>query len=226
MKPSRLAARLSAVALLLFASSLFTARAQSGPSADLDALSALEKEIIQEINFARTRPREYASLLEQLRPHFNGNTYQRPGRPGLVTQEGITALEDAIRALRSANPLAPLNVSKGMCMGAGAHVKDQGPRGLTGHKGTDGSLCEERLGRFGSFQGGVGENLSFGTETARERVMTLLIDDGFATRGHRQRLLSPDFKVAGVSCGDHSQMGTMCVITLAGGFSDGGRKSA
>ena len=226
MKPSSPAARLFAFALLLFAFSTTAAYAQSGPSADGGDLSPLEKEIIQEINLARTSPQQYASFLEQLRPHYKGNVFQRPGRTALATQEGVLALDDAIRHLRQARPLAPLNVSRGMCMGAGIHVKDQGPKGLTGHKGTDGSLCEERLGRFGSFQGGVGENLSFGSESARERVITLLIDDGFATRGHRQRLLSPDFKVAGVSCGDHSQYGTMCVITLAGGFSDGGKKAA
>ena len=56
--------------------------------------------------------------------------------------------------------------------------------------------------------------------------MTLLIDDGFTDRGHRTRLLSPDFKVAGVSCGDHAQLGVMCVITLAGGYTDRANQGA
>lgn len=34
-----------------------------------------------------------------------------------------------------------------------------------------------------------------------------------------QRLLNPEYKVVGVACGAH-KMGPMCVITLAGGFSD------
>lgn len=223
MKPSRPATpgvRLVASALFVFALSLtHAARAQS-PTPEAAFLSALEREIFQEMNAARTRPQEYAALLEQLRPHFKGNVYQPPGRPAFVTQEGARALDDAIAFLRRARPVAALGVSKGMCLGANVHVKDQGPKGLTGHKGTDGSLCEQRLGRFGNPVGGVGENLSFGNDTARERVINLLIDDGVANRGHRQRLLSPDFKVGGVSCGDHSQFGTMCVITLAGGFND------
>ncbi len=69
-------------------------------------------------------------------------------------------------------------------------------------------------------QGEAGENLSYGKDAARHRVLTLLIDDGFANRGHRNRLLSPDYKVVGVSCGDHTQLGGMCVITFAGGFTD------
>jgi len=70
------------------------------------------------------------------------------------------------------------------------------------------------------WQGGVGENLSYGNESARERVVTWLIDDGVSTRGHRTRLLSADYKVAGLSCGPHPEYGTMCVVTLAGGFVD------
>jgi hypothetical protein len=59
---------------------------------------------------------------------------------------------------------------------------------------------------------------------ARARVLTLLIDDGFANRGHRKRLLDASFRVAGVACGDH-KLGAMCVITLAGGFTDGSTKT-
>ena len=55
-------------------------------------------------------------------------------------------------------------------------------------------------------------------------MLTLLIDDGFASRGHRKRLLDPSFRVAGIACGDH-KLGSMCVITLAGGFTDGAPKT-
>src|SRR5258707_10583090 len=64
----------------------------------------------------------------------------------------------------------------------------------------------------------IGENLTYGDESARERLLTWLIDDGFPGRGHRLRLMSSDYKVAGVCCGPHPQFKSMCVITLAGGF--------
>jgi hypothetical protein len=63
----------------------------------------------------------------------------------------------------------------------------------------------------------IGENLSYGTDTARERVLTLLIDDGFANRAHRKRLLDPSFHVTGIACGDH-KLSALCVITLTCGF--------
>ena len=211
----------STLFIILASSILFVAHAQTQRAAINDQyLSPLEREILQEINLARTRPADYAVYLEKLKPYFKGKMYQPPGQAALVTEEGTAALEEAIRALRATNPLPPYSISKGMCMGAFEHVKDQGPKGLMGHKGTDGSLCEERVGRYGAWQEAIGENLSYGKDSARERVMTLLIDDGVANRGHRNRILNRDYKVVGVSCGDHSQLGTMCVITFAGNFAE------
>jgi uncharacterized protein YkwD len=46
-------------------------------------------------------------------------------------------------------------------------------------------------------------------------VIGLLVDDGVASRGHRQNLLNPVFKYAGVGCGRHATYKEMCVIDLA-----------
>jgi uncharacterized protein YkwD len=182
--------------------------------------SQYESELLQEINLVRTKPSEFATILEQAKAHFKGNIYQPPGQPALSTQEGAKALDEAVAFLRRASPLRPYSLSPGMTQAAKHHVIDQGARGLTGHRGADGSLCEQRLGRFGSLQGSVGENLSYSRESTRQRIITWLVDDGFASRGHRLALLSPDFKVVGVSCGDHSSQGVMCVVTFAGGFTE------
>ena len=194
------------------------------PSAEGAAAAALEQELLNEINLARTRPAEYASHLEQLRPYFNGKEYRRPGLPGLLTQEGTRALNEAIGFLRAARPAPALTLSQGMRAGAYELVKEQAGTDLTGHRGADGGFCEQRALRFGAWKEPIGENLSYGSDTARERVLTLLIDDGFANRGHRRRLLDDAFRVAGVACGEH-KLGAMCVITLSGGFTDGAPKA-
>jgi hypothetical protein len=112
-------------------------------------------------------------------------------------------------------------VSEGLSFAAIAHVKDQSGSGATGHRtGNGGGLIEDRVKPFGSWQGAIGENLSYGSESARDRLLTWLIDDGFASRGHRKRLMSSDYKVAGLSCGPHPEYGTMCCLTLAGNFID------
>lgn len=184
------------------------------------ALSSAEQDLLNEINQVRAHPQVYASYLEKLKPMFSGKQYQPQGQDALDTQEGWSAVEGAIKFLRAAKPLGPLNASEGLSLAALAHVKDQSSNGATGHKGTDSTFIEQRVKPFGSWQGGIGENLTYGDESARERVLTWLIDDGFASRGHRNRLMSDNYRVAGISCGPHPEYQSMCVVTLAGGFVD------
>ena len=218
-RPHGPAPRIVCALALLFAFAAFSTPAQKLMTTSTPSFAALEQEVLSEINLARTSPARYAEYLEQLRPLFVGTELRRPGRPSLRTQEGASALEEAVRFLRAAKPLPPLELSKGMCSGAKELVNDQGTTGATGHRGTDGSFCEARVERFGTWADPIGENLSYGTETARERIITLITDDGFANRGHRTRIFDPRFKVAGVACGDHKE-GPLCVVTFAGGFTD------
>lgn len=214
---------LACFALALSFPALRSSRAQSlaaaGAKTSSDAFASVEQSLLNEINLVRAHPAEYAAYLEQMRKYFVGNELRRPGKPALVTAEGAAALDDAIKFLRAVKPAPPLSASTGMCLGARELVKDQGTSGATGHRGADGSFCEQRTQRFGNWTGDIGEDLDYSDDTARERVLMLLIDDGVANRGHRLRLLSPDYKVVGVACGSH-KLGGMCVITFAGGFTD------
>jgi uncharacterized protein YkwD len=208
------------LALIASFSGANSSHSQTQKTSTASGLSQAEQDLLTEINQARANPGTYASYLANLKPFFNGKEYQPTGRPALKTQEGWAAVEDAIEFLRTTKPLGPLTTSTGLSLSAQVHVKDQGRAGTTGHKGTNDSLIEQRVKPFGNWQGAIGENLTYGNDSARERVLTWLVDDGFASRGHRKRLLSSDYKVAGLSCGPHPQFGTMCCLTLAGGFTD------
>jgi len=155
-----------------------------------------------------------------MKPLFNGKQYTIAGRPSLITEEGWTAVDEAIRFMRTAKPMGPLNPSRGLSLAALAHVKDQSGSGNTGHQGSNRTMIEDRVKPFGNWQGNIGENITYGNDSARERLLTWLIDDGFPSRGHRNRVMSTDYKVAGISCGSHPQFSAMCVLTLAGGFAD------
>ncbi len=205
------------LAIVLF-DGLDRTRSQTNQLAATGGLSTAERDLLGEINSARAHPGEYAGYLEKLRPLFDGKVYSPSGQEAYATQEGWSAVEEAMKFLRTAKPQGPLNMSSGLCLAAATHVKDQSASGATGHKGADSTLIEERVKPFGNWQGGIGENLTYGKESARERVLTWLIDDGFASRGHRMRIMSENYRVAGVSCGPHPQFGAMCVLTLAGGF--------
>jgi uncharacterized protein YkwD len=183
--------------------------------------SQAEQDLLNEINQARAQPQVYADYLEKLKPLFKGKQYTAAGSDvALVTLEGWDAVEDAIKFMRAAKPTGPLSPSEGLRLAASSHVKDQSASGATGHAGGDKMMIEQRVKPFGKWHGDIGENLVYGDESARERILTWLIDDGVASRGHRVRIMSKNYKVAGISCGPHPEYGAMCVLALAGGFSD------
>lgn len=180
--------------------------------------SALENEIVQEINLARQNPKKYAFFLEQLKPYYVGRFIKRPDEPSILTEEGVSAVDEAIRFLKSAKPLAPLEYSKGMSRAAMDHVRDQGRKGTLGHRGSDGSQPGDRVNRYGAWRWTVGENISYGRENARDIVMGLIIDDGVPGRGHRDNIFNSRYCFIGVACGQHKTFDVMCVITFAGEF--------
>lgn len=188
-------------------------------------LSQAEQDLLTEINQARANPQLYAGYLEKLKPRFKGKQYTTETLD-VETQEGWSAVEDAISFMRVAKPTGPLSASDGLYFAASSHVKDQSASGATGHAGADKMMIDERVKPFGSWQGDIGENLTYGNESARERLLTWLIDDGFANRNHRKRVMGSNYKVAGISCGPHPEYGSMCVLALAGGFTDSAVKPA
>ena len=175
----------------------------------------LAREIHAETNLVRRDPAAYAVHLEQLVPQFEGNVLQRPGRPYLRTEEGETAVHEAIAALRSRRPAGPLRWSRGLAGAAGDHVRDQGPIGGLEHHGTDGSDPARRAERRGRWVGGIAENMAFGENPARQVVIQLLIDDGVPDRGHRDNMLDPRWTVEGVACGPHRVYRQICVMNYA-----------
>jgi len=193
---------------------------QSHRTSEVPYLAPLEKAVINEINLARTSPREYQSLLEQFEKYYDGKLLRVPGQTPILTREGTSAVTEAIRSLRSQTPVSPLNSSKGMSLGARDHIRDLGTSGTSQHTGSDGSQPWDRVNRYGTWQKIIGENISFGHNHASNIVMTLMIDDGVPNRGHRKNILNPDFHVVGVACGDHPAYRTICVITFAGGYEE------
>jgi uncharacterized protein YkwD len=207
--------------LFLFEILLFTPTAgstQSNQTGALTHLSPLEEAVANEINLARSSPKEYLFFLEQFKKDYDGKLLKLPGETPILTKEGTSAVAEAIRFLRSQKPVSPLSPSKGMSSGAKDHIRDLGTSGASHHKGSDGSQTWDRVNRYGTWQKIIGENISFGHNKARNIVMTLVIDDGVPDRGHRKNIFNSEFSVVGVACGDHPAYRTICVITFAGGY--------
>jgi len=180
--------------------------------------SFLERQVIKEINLARQNPKRYAIFLEQEKSYYVGKFIKRPGETTIITEEGVSAVDEAIRFLKMTKPVGTLKFSKGISRAAMDHVKDQGRKGTLGHRGSDRSQPGDRVNRYGTWRWTVGENISYGRDNAREIVIGLIIDDGVPGRGHRNNLFNPAYKVAGVACGYHKTFEVMCVIDFAGEF--------
>jgi uncharacterized protein YkwD len=193
---------------------------QSSVGGNAKFLSPLENSVVHEINMARTAPKDYASLLEQCRKYYDKKILRLPGKTPILTKEGVKAVVEAIRFLHSLQPLPPLIPSEGMFSGAKDHVKDQGSAGSSQHKGSDGSQPSDRVNRYGTWEKSIGENISYGSDQARDIVMGLIIDDGVPSRGHRKNIFNSDFRVIGVACGPHPAYRDVCVITFAGRYKE------
>lgn len=188
-----------------------TLNSDNGPA----YLSILERDVIAELNLARSKPKVYADFLTSYGDLFRGREVHEAGKTILLTKEGKGAVNEAIRFLRNQKPLSVLTASKGMSKGANDMVRMQEATSQIGHKGIDGSTFAERISRYGTWSGLCSENIDYGNNTARRIVMALIIDDGVSNRGHRKSIFEPGFTRVGVSFGGHKTYGYMCVIEYA-----------
>ncbi len=108
--------------------------ALAAPAAALD--QDLAGQVLAEINLARTSPRTYAGFLREFRGMFRGKYFVLPGSDTrMQTNEGVKAVDEAIKVLSRQKPLPPLAWSDGLAAAAAELVKEQGESGAIGHGG-------------------------------------------------------------------------------------------
>ena len=163
-------------------------------------LSPLEKDVLLEINKARTNPRAYAALY--LLPSV------KDGNASEAMKECIIEMKD-MKALKALQP------GKGLTLAAQEWVRLQGPSEYIGH---DMNL-RLRLAKYCYF-GYYSENISYGYDDARTIVIRLLEDDKVPSRGHRKIILSRAYTHVGIGCGTHKRYRYMCVQDFAERYKD------
>lgn len=187
------------------------------PKSPSVSLSRMESDIISEMNRVRSNPPAYERDLLMWRRQFNGKSVRLRGLVFLQTQEGTSAVDEAILFVRKTRPVPTLQFSPALTLAARDLVRDQGMRGTTGHYSSDGKNSFQRMKRYGKLHQTAGENISYGSDTAQAVVRDLIVDDGVRDRGHRTHIFQPRFRLTGVACGYHRHYRVMCNINYAGG---------
>ena len=85
---------------------------RASAATDAEDLSPLEKSVFEELNFARTQPKELAKHLLAMRPHFDGKIMKLPGREAAV-QGGDQAPSD-----RCSTPTVPEGLGRHVAGGS------------------------------------------------------------------------------------------------------------
>jgi len=173
--------------------------------------SSVARDLVSEVNLARTDPRAYAAKLRAHRRLYVGHVLRQPGQIDIVTQEGVAAVDEAIAHLERQRPVPALDHDEALAAAALDHVSDQGPKGALGHASSDGRNFTHRFTRRGAAPYG-GENIAYGSpQSAEAVVLQLLVDDGVRDRGHRKNIFQTGYRRIGAACGTHATYRYMCV---------------
>jgi len=174
------------------------------------SLGDQESALFREINNVRRDPSAYADILEKERkPYFEGRNLKKPNsKVTLITEEGVYAVDECIKALASTPALPDFTVSYGLTLAAREAVRD-----LSSAEDRIDSV--KRLHQYGDFEEQAVEIACFSRPPfdAKEAVLRLLIGDGQPLREHRSYILSPSFKVVGVAVRD-LPYGHESIVTL------------
>lgn len=183
-------------------------------------IGQLELETLAELNLVRKSPKEYAKKVLEYKKYYNGNELRFPGEITIITNEGEKAVDECYNVLNQTPDLTEFKISAGLSKAAKDLVDMQSGTNKIGHTGSDGSSPFDRMDRYGKWGVAAAENVDYGNNVAEKIVMSLLIDDGVSSRGHRESILNPELKFIGLAYGSHKAYNHMFVMDFAGDYKE------
>lgn len=160
-------------------------------------LSNDEKELIYILNLVRTNPVLFNNTVLKKYPQVSG-------KPELLNNEKY--YKSLVRTLANMQPLELLQPDKILFESAACHAASSGQTGYVGHKRVN-SSCEKLKSYYG-------ECCDYGNKEPLDIILSLLIDEGVASLGHRELFLRNYLKV-GVSIKPHVKWGTTAVFDFS-----------
>jgi uncharacterized protein YkwD len=89
---------------------------------------------------------------------------------------------------------------EGLSLASRDHVQDVAETGKVTCTGTDGSNLPQRVERYGTWGGGIAENISKSKDSGHDIVLDMLIDGWDPNKGQRKNMFSAKYKVVGIGC--------------------------
>lgn len=163
----------------------------------------IELEIIEELNLARANPRAYYDNYVSTKRGEYSDEY----------------MDSCQTDMYNSPKLQPLSFRMGLFMCAKEHSGSGGPIGAFGHTRIDGRSFGDAIREYGSYRS-CGENISYGSSTARDIVIQLLVDDGTPSLGHRYAILNGTYDTVGVGVDTHLTYRCECVMDFGYGWVD------
>lgn len=156
-------------------------------AANANYMTAREKEIIYILNLARMNPALFSSSVLET-DSTSDNEY-------------VASLIETMQNLKPRDVLQP---NKESFVSAQCHAISSGRAGYVGHNRLSPNC--KKVTHF------YGECCSYGSSTALDIVLQLLIDDGVPSLGHRKICLDNLYTSVGVSVQPHKKYGTAAVL--------------
>ena len=173
-----------------------------GKKEDLIIYSKFIQEVISEINFARTKPSEYAAKLERISSTLTGRKV-KVGNSTMKLKEGSAIFDETIQYLLNIGQMEPLELCDGLSESANELLSI-----LIIQEGVDMSDfnldiydLEHRLDHFGVYFGEFSELIDYGSFDPEFVVVNFLLSDGDETRNDRHTILNPLMKYCGITSG-------------------------
>lgn len=163
-------------------------------AANANYMSRDEKEIIYILNLIRTNPQLFSQTVLKKYPAVSGKTH---------LLKDAYYFQSLVNTLDKMKPLNMFTPDKGCFESAQCHASSSGAAGYAGHKRISGD-CETKK----TYNG---ECCDYGNSDPLEIVLSLLIDEGVPSLGHRSIFLASYAKV-GVSVQPHKKYGSNAVF--------------
>lgn len=181
---------------------------------------SLVDDIVEQHNMVRSNPKSYIPILEKQIKLFKGNVMYKPGSDvGIETTEGKSAYQECIEFLKKQKALGKLTYDAELSRASQDHADDIGPSGSCDHTGSDGSNSDQRISRYVEWDVTICENIDFGATTGEDIIISLIVDDGVKSRGHRTNIFNDKIKFVGIGMADHAEYGVCTVLNYCGGIS-------